>query len=123
MKSFAAITLAFLAATISATPTARDVACTTVQFTNDKSGAYADVEVAIGVGAMSVKDLLSGTSLDKYPNYLATSFFLQSNFHDVICKLNVDGSVITVNEQSNYAEIGYPPVNLVAATIRCNWAK
>jgi hypothetical protein len=120
MKSFAAVTLAFLAATISAAPTTRDIQTTTVQFTNDQSGANANVAVNLNVGAVAVKDLLFNTPIDVAGTFDATSFFLQSNFQGVTCDLNVNGADIIVNTNTNFAHIGFPPVDLVAATIYCH---
>jgi hypothetical protein len=80
MKSVIALSLAFLAATISAAPTQVNPK---VQFTNDQTGFNADVVVPLNTGANSVKDLLEGTSLDIDGTFFVTSFFLQSNFQDV----------------------------------------
>merc|ERR1711939_852287 len=106
MQSVIALTVAFLAAAVSATPY---TATTTVQFTNDQSGRSANVPVALDGAKKSVATLL------------ATSFFLQSNFQGVECDLYIDNYVVTITEQHTFA--GFAPVSapkdLVHAEIAC----
>merc|ERR1711939_946151 len=113
MQSVIALTVAFLAAAVSATPY---TATTTVQFTNDQSGRSANVPVALDGAKKSV-----ATLLDNNYSFLATSFFLQSNFQGVECDLYIDKYVVTITEQHTFA--GFAPVSapkdLVHAEIAC----
>ncbi|RDW56856.1 hypothetical protein BP5796_12923 [Coleophoma crateriformis] len=119
MQSILALTVAFLASTIFAAPTSRDVT-TTVQFTNDQSGRNADVNIPINVGAVGVKGLLDNTALDVNDTYFVTSFFLQANFQGVECELTIGSSVITVDDQKTFAQIASQPVDLASAVIYCH---
>merc|ERR1712144_14086 len=118
MQSVIALTVAFLAAAVSATPY---TATTTVQFTNDQSGRSANVPVALDGAKKSVATLLDNTPLDNNYSFLATSFFLQSNFQGVECDLYIDNYVVTITEQHTFA--GFAPVSapkdLVHAEIAC----
>lgn len=120
MQSIIALTVALIAA-VSATPTYTAVTSTTVQFTNDASGRSANVPVALDGAKKSVAALLDNTPLDVDYTFLATSFFLQSNFQGVECDLYIDGYVVTVTEQHTFA--GFAPVSapkdLVNAEIAC----
>jgi hypothetical protein len=79
MKSVIAASVAFLVATVSAAPY---IPTTTVQFTNDYTGANTDVEVPLA-GIQSVSGLLDNTPIDVNGAFLVTSFFLQANFQGV----------------------------------------
>ncbi|PVH77411.1 hypothetical protein DL98DRAFT_517379 [Cadophora sp. DSE1049] len=118
MQSIIALTVAFLAAAVSASPAP---ATTTVQFTNDASGRSANVPVALDGAKNSVATLLDNTPLDVDYTFLATSFFLQSNFQGVECDLYIDNYVVTITEQHTFA--GFAPVaapkDLVNAQIAC----
>lgn len=79
MKSFIAASVALFAASVSAAPY---TPTTIVQFTNDFSGRNANVAVPLA-GSQSVATLLDNTPIDVDGAFLATSFFLQSNFQGV----------------------------------------
>ncbi|RDW56685.1 hypothetical protein BP6252_14037 [Coleophoma cylindrospora] len=119
MHSTLALTVAFLASTIFAAPTSRDVT-TTVQFTNDQSGHNVNVNIPLNVGAVGVKGLLDNTALDVNDTYFATSFFLQANFQNVECDLTIGSTVITIDDRKTFAQIASQPVDLVNAVIYCH---
>ncbi|KAH7318982.1 hypothetical protein BKA65DRAFT_93490 [Rhexocercosporidium sp. MPI-PUGE-AT-0058] len=121
MQSIIALTVAFIAAAVSATPTYPATTATTVQFTNDASGRNVNVPVALDGAKKSVAALLDNTALDVNNSFLATSFFLQSNFQGVECDLYLNGYVVTITERHTFA--GFAPVSaptdLVHAEIAC----
>ncbi|KAK0124118.1 hypothetical protein ONS95_009101 [Cadophora gregata] len=121
MQSLTTLTLALLAAAAGTSVTASPIAKTTVQFTNDYSGRSANVPVSLDGAKNSVAALLTNTPLDANHSFLATSFFLQSNFQGVKCDLYLDNYVVTITEQRTFA--GFAPVaqpkDLVGAQIAC----
>lgn len=79
MKSVIATSVALLAAFVSAAPA---TPTTSVQFTNDFTGANKNVNVPL-YGSQSVATLLYGSPIDVNGAFLTTSFFLQANFQGV----------------------------------------
>lgn len=105
MQSIIALSVAFLAAAVSAAPALKT---TTVQFTNDASGRNFNAVVPL-TGTQSVAALLDGSPLDVNDTFFATSFFLQANFQGVECDLTLpNGYVVIIDEQQTFA--GFAPV-------------
>lgn len=75
MKSTFAAVLALFAAAASAAPAiiARDYPIVTIQFSNDQSGANADVQIVANGQQNAVSTLFAGTSIDINGQIIATS--------------------------------------------------
>lgn len=117
MQSIIAISVAFLAAVVSAAPA---LPTTSVQFTNDASGRSANVAIPL-TGTQSVKTLLDNSPFDVNDTFFATSFFLQANFQGVKCDLTLPSTVVTISEQHTFAGFApaSAPLDLVNAQITC----
>ncbi|KAJ5037188.1 uncharacterized protein L3040_007368 [Drepanopeziza brunnea f. sp. 'multigermtubi'] len=111
------LSAALLAVVASAGPI---IPTTTVQFSNEASGRNFNAVIPFGV-TQSVATLLAGSPLDSGHTFLATSFFLQSNFQGVQCYLQLPQYTATISEQHTYQ--GFAPVSnpldLVNAQITC----
>jgi hypothetical protein len=118
MKSFAAISLALLAAAGQAFA----YQTTTIQAANDQTGANANVIVPVNGVPQLVGSLFAGTSIQQNGRTIASSAMLQANFQGVHCVIALPPFAVTLNDRKTFVSDGGVPVDVTAATVTCSQA-